>query len=826
MNKKPKAISPEIQQLLKAVYDDCDKEDDAVRQRQLREWRRLKLLWEGFNRVWYSEIAHDWRIWDETADEQTDQGYYDKPVNVFKGFLETIIAALSIVVPPVKCFPDNADDTLDLATAKAGDKIGQIIFRHNDAPMLWLHALFINMTEGMVAGLTKPDWNEFYGTYKKDKTVPEEQSHIVTTCPKCGHELDRTNSLSTNMGQTNPTDVGNPTPNPTANTGEQSKTPVEELNNQERDEFMPDNEDAEVQSELQMGQDICPACLAQMDPNITTEKFIVDKWVGSTTEPKARVCIAAYGGLNIKIPNYCKNQKQLPYLIFSEEIDYSMAIEEYASDDNKLSSKEFKAKLKKGGNFGGSDANYAQWARLSPEYQGEYPTNVVTIHKAYIRPGKFNILEDEDSVKKLRKQFPNGVCMTLVNDEFACAENAQLDDYWTLTENPLADFLHFQPVGEGLVSIQDITNDLISLVLQTIEHGIGQTFADTAVLNFKSYAQTETTPGGIFPATPKTGKGLSDSFHEISTATLSPEVIPFSNNVQSLGQFVSGALPSLFGGSLAGSDTASEYSMSRSQAQQRLQNTWKLFTIWWKNINSKAIPLYIKNVQEDERDVVRDNAGNFINILIRKAELEGKIGKVELEAHEAIPLTWMQRKDVIEKMLLSPNPEVMKIIGAPENLPLLHESLGLVDFYVPGEDDVIKQWDEIKLLLESAPLQEPPNPMAIQSAMIMGQPPPPPTNLPSVDIDVVYDKHDIHFEVVRGWAVSEAGRQAKTDNADGYQNVLLHGQAHFQQMQQAIAQQTMQQGPQLPPKGINQPPKPGIDRKAPITGESNVATNA
>ncbi len=80
-----KVVSEELKQCIKTIYEDCMKEDTAVRERQIRKWRRLKLLWEGFNRVWYSEVAHDWRIWDETADEQTDQSYYDKPVNVLFG---------------------------------------------------------------------------------------------------------------------------------------------------------------------------------------------------------------------------------------------------------------------------------------------------------------------------------------------------------------------------------------------------------------------------------------------------------------------------------------------------------------------------------------------------------------------------------------------------------------------------------------------------------------------------------------------------------------------------------------------------------------------
>src|SRR5262245_39984239 len=111
-----------VQRLLKEVLDHFDKEDVSVRERQIRTARRLKLLWDGYQRAWYSEVAHDWRIWDDTQNSSdTDQAYYDKPINVFRAYLESIIAALSVTVPAIKCFPDDADSTLDIATARAGD---------------------------------------------------------------------------------------------------------------------------------------------------------------------------------------------------------------------------------------------------------------------------------------------------------------------------------------------------------------------------------------------------------------------------------------------------------------------------------------------------------------------------------------------------------------------------------------------------------------------------------------------------------------------------------------------------------------------------------
>ena len=774
--------SDDIQRLLKEVVNHFDKEDVAARERQIRTWRRLKLFWEGFQKAWYSEVAHDWRIWDQdAAGDDTEQSYYDKPINVFRAYLESIIAALSVTVPPIKCFPDDADNTLDLSTARAGDKIAQLVYRHNDVSLLWLHSLFIFCTEGMVACYGYPKQDESYGTFDKSQYENVDEIHQIAKCPNCGYQMD-----------------------------DQQMTPemmaASQKLQQAPDEFMPDEDDVAVQDAIQDGTDICPSCLQMVAPELSQETLLVTRLVGVTKEPKTRICLEAYGGLHVKVANYAKKQADTPYLIFAYETHYALAVERYDHLQGK-SWQELAQKIKS--SVGPRDP-YEQWGRLSPQYQGEYPMNTVTVRNAWLRPSAFNILNNKDEIDKLKKLYPNGAKVVLVNDNFAEACNESLDDCWTLTHNPLSDYLHHDPLGLLLVSIQEITNDLISLTLQTIEHGIGQTFADPGVLNFNAYRQMESVPGGIYEAVPKTGKSIGDAFYEAKTASLSPEVMPFAANIQSMAQLVSGALPSLFGGAVQGGGTASEYSMSRAQALQRLQNVWKMFTLWWKQIFGKVIPMFIEEVEDDERDVQRDKTGNFINVFIKKAELEGKIGKVELEANENLPMTWSQQKDVLMQLLQAANPEILSILGAPENLPIIREHIGLVDFYVPGEDDVLKQYDEIKLLLNSTPIPtgDPMNPEA-----------------PSVEVDPVYDNNQIEFEIVRKWVISEAGRQAKVDNPEGYRNVLLHGGMHRQLMMQAAMAQSAQEQQQQE-KGAP-PAEKATDletHEAPVMGENDVQT--
>lgn len=761
-----------VKSLLKQIVDHFDDEDRAVRDRQIRQWRRLKLLWENIHHAYYSEVAHDWRIPEsEQSRGDSDQGYYDKPVNVFRAYLESIIAALSVTVPPVTCYPDDAENALDITTAKAGNKIAELVFKHNDAPLFWLHALFVFCTEGMTACYSYPHEDESYGTYEKKKYDEVVENHEIKICSICQKEMAD-----------------------------------EIIRGQQEDKFMPGMDDTNIDYALKTEPELemCPNCANMVIPDKQQQSISVTRLVGVTNHPKTRICMEVYGGLFVKVPLWARKQSECAYLIYSYETHYANVLEKYPGLRDKLVR-------------GGAQYDlYEQWGRTSPQYHGEHPINNVTVRNCWLRPSSFNILTN-DECDELKKQFPDGVKVIVVNDAVAYACNECLDDCWTITHNPLSDYIHFDPIGLLLTSVQDITNDLLSLVVQTIEHGIPQTFADPSILNFKAYRDSEVIPGGIYPAKAKTGRPLGEGFYEVKTATLSQEVLPFAQTVQEMGQLVSGALPSLFGGQTAGSRTASEYSMSRAQALQRLQGTWKMLLLWWKNIFGKVIPMYIKEMKDDEKSVKKDEFGNFVNVFVRMAELQGKIGSVELEANENLPITWNQQKDAIMALFELNNESINATLATPENMPFLKRAIGLNDYIIPGEDDRQKEFEEIELLIASEPIEMPPDPMMAQQAMMSGMPPPPPVKVPSIEPDFDVDNHLLAADVDRRWLVSDAGRLCKLENPPGYENVLLHMKMHKdmdlqKQMQEMQKQMMAQQGMGMAP------PQPGAPAPA-STGE-------
>jgi hypothetical protein len=727
-----------------------------TRERQIRHWRRLKLYWNNFSQVYWSETAHDYRLYQDANNTNSDQDYYDKPVNVFKAFLETIIAALSIQIPAINCVPDDAENPLDISTAKAGDKISELIYKHNDVTFLWLHALYIHCTEGIIGCYNYSKADKEYGTYDKPKFKDEEiDAHV---CPQCG-----------------------------------ARQPDELFSEDELNEFSPDDDDVDIKNALSEGP-LCLECGAQLDKDLQKTKLIIPRLVGMTKEPKSRICLEVYGGLYIKIANYAKKQADTPYLHFSYETHYANALECHPN---------LRDKIPHGGwsNVGVNDP-YEQYGRLNTQYRGEFPEESVTVKNCWLRPAAFNVLAEED-YKRLKRLFPDGVKFVMVNDIPADYENESLDDHWTLTVDPMSDFLNHDPLGELLTNIQDIVNDLISLTLQTIEHGIAQTWADPAVVNFNAQRQVEAMPGTITPTKPVSGsRDLSGAFHTSQTASLSPEVFNFYRIIQELGQFVSGALPSIFGGNQAAgsSRTASEYAMSKGMALQRLQTPWRMMTIWWKSIFGKVIPMYMKNMVEDERIVEKNDAGKFINVFIRKAEMDGKIGSIELEPDDKLPVSDEQQADIIMQLMTLNNQEITSALLDPENLPYIAKVIKIPEFHLPGEEDREKQYEEIDELVNAAPIPPDPQSMQMYQQAVQlqqqnpnhGTPPPQqPQPQPSVEVDPDVDNHQVEASICKAWLISSAGRLAKRENPNGYQNVMLHMKAHLVIVGQQLQQQQL-----------------------------------
>jgi len=239
---------------------------------------------------------------------------------------------------------------------------------------------------------------------------------------------------------------------------------------------------------------------------------------------------------------------------------------------------------------------------------------------------------------------------------------------------------------------------------------------------------------------------------------------------------------------------------------------------------------------EDERIVEKNDLGDFINVFIRKAEIDGKIGSIELEPDDKLPITDEQQADIIMNLMQLNNVEVNAALMSPENLPSLSKIIKIPAFRLPGQEDRQKQFEEIEELVNSVPIPPSQESIALyqQAQQIDPSQAVQPEEESSVPIDIDVDDHQVEAAICRSWLIGPAGRLAKRENPDGYKNVLLHMKAHLvivnQQMQAqqlhddqiALASGKAGKTTSDVAKGNAPPAKPKQSEK--VSGENNAKT--
>lgn len=189
MAKKPQ-IPKELQDALLEIVRKCEQEDSWVRKQQIREWKKNERFWHGMQYIYWSETNQDWMSpintrWDTNSEEHREDAegpFYDYVINIFKGYGESIIAALSAQMPSPRFPPDDADQEEDLVTSKTYSKIADLITKHNSGKMLLLEVLLNLWNQGIVAAYHHAESDEKYGTTK----IPRYGE--VNVCPQCNQQ--------------------------------------------------------------------------------------------------------------------------------------------------------------------------------------------------------------------------------------------------------------------------------------------------------------------------------------------------------------------------------------------------------------------------------------------------------------------------------------------------------------------------------------------------------------------------------------------------------------------------------------------------------------
>lgn len=722
--------------LLKQLIEDLERPEQNIRETMVRIWKKMENYWRDRQYIIWDDFASDWRTPDEIkATDNTldiDPSAYAKIVNIYKAHGQAIISALSAGLPHVKFFPDDADVQEDVFTAKSYSKLAELVQKRNKGQLLFIKSLFVIYNFGTLFAYNDVKDTTEFGTIKRAQYVDTPITVRQQFCPACGMLLG---SDQYDMPEATDEVPENP-------------ESVQSTNG------IPEPEPVQ-----------CPNCGNVVQPDHEDYDDIIPRLTGYTEEPKTHECIEIFGPLHVKVPHWASTQAGIPYLTLETEEHIALLKEIYHEVADKLSP-------------GGDDTTYERLGRRNSDYRGDTPQDLATLSRSWIRPWAFNMLPSEDA-QYLKELYPNGCYFARVNDLPVEAVPDKLDDHWTIAIDPLSNHIHSDPMAQPLIPVQDITNELTNLTLETVEFGIPETFYEAETIDRDEYQKSEARPGMLYPAKARATMGLDSNFHTIKTAALSQEVDNFADRMTQAGQFVSGAFPTIWGGALeGGGGTAKEYEQSRAMALQRLNLTWLMVKSWWAEVIGKSVRELALNMKDDEK-FVEEKGSSFVNVWIRRAEMTGKVGQVEPDINEAFPVSWAQKRDILMSLINMKNPLVEQVIAHPENAGTVAGTIGFPELYIPGDESRDKQLWEISQLVQSEP-----TPTGMPDPTKPGQE----VFQPTIPVEE-WEDHAVEAETCKAWLNSPVGIDCRQANPAGFMNVVSHWRLHEFKVQQAAMAQ-------------------------------------
>ena len=716
----PDKISEELQDSLRDIVILCDKEDEELRKVLLRQWSKNENFWRGLQYLFWSQRGETWR---SPVDFDSTSSLDDSPA---RGSFSDVV---------VDIFKAHGESIIAALSAQTPT----LRFLPDDA----------DDEDDVLTARTYNKIGDVVQRHNKAKLVSLRALFFLYLQGLVASYRYKESDFRFGSYKV-----------PVYATGQQSATTLT----------------CQQCGMVRETNDVpCPQCGSMDLPEASTSMQDVPMLSEVKEHPKTRVKLDVFGPQNFKIPYYARNQAECGYLVLYLDQAKDMVIYRFAQDDDELADK-----------IRGEDLDTTErFTRADYEVEfnpGSEQSSLVTVCRAWIRPWKFNLELDSAKRKKLFKLFPKGVNVTFVGKQkvFISAVEESLDDRWEIGQAGLSTFIHSNPVCTPVVEIQELRNQVINLIKDTIEHGIPSEFADPSVLKFSDYGSFEATPGFIYQAVPRTPTTpLSQSFYTSNRATLSREVSMFLNQIDRDAQFALGSFPSIYGGPSEGkSRTFSEYAASRQMALQRLSILWSLFVDWWVRTIEGCVKMYAECVVEDENFAHQESEG-YINVWIRRSEMNGKVGGVESEASDSFPVSLMQKKDLLMKLMELNNEFINAALYQPENARVIQDVLALNELKLPGETQRIKQVLEISEMTRPgvAPVQD----------ELGGF-------VSTVAIDLDVDDHIVHSKTLRSYLADLSGIDLKKRNPAGYMNCVVHDRAH----QKEILNQTLAASPTPP----------------------------
>jgi hypothetical protein len=783
-----------LQEAMRRLVFQFSTESELSRRQEIRRIKQAHQFWRGLQYLWWNERDQNWHLPFEQkimdASSLQDLPRYEFVTNIYQAFGLSLIAVLSQDVPRVRFFPASAQAEEDVAAAKAATEVSSLVERNNRIGNLLVDEAFNLWTDGKAGAYVRfvVDGQRFGFHPETEVKVREVRvGGDVYVCPDCGGETAR-----------------------------------ETLDNgAKRDPSLPSvAQDDSAKQAVQCSE--CGALLTEED-FVAAEVITVPAAQTRLRVPNGQEVITIVGALELKTPPWANDMAEYPYLQWNMEVHMARLRAAYPHAADKI-----------GPPVATSMQEYERLARLAQSQGGplteggDFNINLITFQRTWLRPWAFFALDDKSLRDELLQLFPDGAYVAFAGDVYCESRNENMDDHWRVMHALPGDGSSGRPaLGDSLISVQERFNTLSNLQIETYEYGIPPIYADSEVLDFDSLQSQTAEPGAHYPARAKPGQSLASGFFQPEAASVPPDLSEHAANLMGpVAQFLTGAFPALFGGSMSNNDTAAGYSMARDQAMGRIGLVWRRMKFFHSDVMLLAVDCFRKNRPNDVEVTLLGAGAAFESKWIRLADLKGNLFSYP-ETDEQYPTLWAQQRAVMLQLMGSPDPQIQAMLSNPDNLALVKRLIGLEELVIPDEESRTKQYREIAQLVAEAPIvvrsdangAVVPNPTASfadggegsavsSEAATQRQIPRTPSRvpasagesrrtrdsarndkvrgggadieltLPSIMPDEFADNHAVELEACMRWFSSDAGQVAKIESPSGYANVRAHAMFH------------------------------------------------
>ena len=511
-------------------------------------------------------------------------------------------------------------------------------------------------------------------------------------------------------------------------------------------------------------------------------------------------------------PTRLKTLMQAPWLIYEHEVHKAVLMSKYPE----TKAPDIFAKVS--GSYQGQD-NYGRTARdqaaSTTAFNRPIGSSYWTESLIWLQPEMYNIMEVERDappvlLQDLQANYPNGAKITAINGYPIRIEPESLHEVWFECPSEVGHSLDEPALGDETARLNRYIDDLFNTQLEVAEKGNPFTLYDPQRIDPLAIQTHASNPVDFIPVATAAGGNLRDGIWTSTPVEIPEAAVRVMDAAKFSMRENSGVTPAL-SGSETKQQTLGEAEINRNMALLPHNVTWNFMRRFWSGVYTNAIVQHAKyGISKVYFGGDRGAPPKQVDVP-RLRELIQRRWKVETE--EAIPMTWGQLRAQVFQLLAMP-PDLIAQMGVlePRNVKALMKTLGTRDFVLPTEEQRDKTLADITMLMREQPMEQM-TPMGPQQ--VCSRPP-----------DDFVDNAELVVQIIKDWAISKPGREAKATNPAGYANVILFGQEYQSILQMSMMPSPEQAGPSpagpAPPvsnMSLGSAPPSGVDPTSPLAPE-------